>query len=276
MLWYDVNHRSKQLLIGAAVTVGLLAAYSHAAYALDGQIGAVVCGPDTVYATTAITEPLDDSVVNQASVTVRGTVQNAAQIQMSLDGQYSTTIAIAANATTFQTNLTVPEGTHTIGIEAYGICGGQTATDSTVITFQPVSSPSSGVITPTSVEGVVTLDGERVDSNTFDDANDIQQLQNIPVFGPIIGSVIDLYALTGLKETVASGESSVITGAARVGLTVAAVSSVVLAGSLAPVAVHAVPGISEVFHASSHRSMIYLEWIIRGFGVLAMTIAYFL
>ncbi len=276
MPWRDVSRINNRPLISILFFIAAAVGNTHVVRAVDSNVGALVCGTDAIVASLTITEPLSDSIVNQPNVTVRGTAQNSSQIEVSVDGAYNSTAAIAADSIAFQTLIVLPEGTHTVSMVAYGVCGGPNATDSIVVTYQPVAEPSSGVITPTELDGTVTLEGEPVNSEQLDEPGIAEQIESIPVFGPVIGNVIDLYSLVGLKATIHDEDTSLVTGVARVGLTIAAVSSVVLASSLAPIAMHAVPGISEVFHANNHRSMIYLEWIIRGVGVLAMTIAYFL
>lgn len=258
-------------LIGLLLGACYLIIQPAPVYAVDSSVGATVCGPGAPPASIDITEPNDDSVVDQASVTFRGNVGNATQIDIDVDGQYVTTLAVGSNQTTFENDLTLTEGTHTVTMTANALCGGQNDDDSVVITYQPATDPSSGGSTPTEVDGepnVLPADEQIKDSEIA------QRIEKLPIIGSAISVVADFVNATGLEATVSAGNVTV--GVARVGLTVAALTSVVMASTLAPVAAQALPGVSEAFNVTSHRSMIYLGWIIRGVGILTMAIAYFL
>ena len=266
-----------RLLFGAVlVPFGLIAAGSGVS-AVDTQIGAVVCGSGAPGAFIQITQPLNDSVLEQPVVSFRGNVNNTAQIEVFIDGTQDRTVAIGANQTTFLTDLSLSEGTHTVTMKANDICGGQDDEDSVAITYTPaVSQPSTGGMTPTTLEGAVTLDGEPVNAEAVDDSEFMQQIEQLPIIGAAVSVVTDFATAIGLESTIASGNAPAATGVARVGITVAALTSVVMASTLAPMAAQAIPGVSEVFNVSSHRSMMYLGWVIRGAGLLALAFAYFL
>lgn len=276
MPWYGVNLRSSLALFVVLALGGVFTACTHTAYAVDTEIGAVVCGNDAPGAAIEISQPINDSVVNQPTVTFRGTVNNTAQIEVFIDGSRDRTLAIGANQTSFQTDVTITEGTRTVEIVASDICNGQDASDSVAITYQPIAQPSSGGMTPTSVDAAQDQSGAAATDTPIRDDPTVRTIEQLPVIGAAVGIISDFASSIGLESTVFGGSVPITTGAARVGLTVAAVSSLVMASSLAPVAAHAIPGVSEVFHTGSHRSMIYLEWVIRGIGVLAMSLAYFL
>lgn len=276
MQWHSVRNQKRNNVFGRSVFTGLAgillsAVFALPVYAVDNQIGAVVCGAGSPGASIDITQPTDDSVVNQAVTTFRGTLNNTSQIVVEIDGDYVSTVAIGSNQTDFATDISLSEGTHTIVMTANDICGVQDASDSVVITYQPAVEPSSGGITPTEVDNP----DQAVTTWEAIPPNDVfHQIQQLPVIGSAVSVVADFAAATGLESTVSAGNA--VVGVSRVGLTVVALTSVVMASTLAPVAAQTIPGISEMFNVASTRSMLYLGWVIRGAGVLVMAFAYFL
>lgn len=278
MPWPVVNARSNRLrIVAAGLLAGSLLAWLPAfnATAVDSEIGVSVCGGSVPPAQIDITQPLSDSVVGQSPVTFRGTVANATQVEISINSQYTATFALAANATTFEQDVTLPVGTNTVAMTANAVCGGQGATDSAVVTFQPATAPSSGESTPTELDGTVTLDGTPVDTAAIKDEEIVQVIERLPIIGAAVSVVADFAVATGLEATISGNNTPVIAGTARVALTVAALSSIVMASSVAPLAAQAIPGLSEMFNVNSHRSMMYLGWVVRGVGLVALALAYF-
>lgn len=277
MRWRNINAKPEHIgagLLGAVLLpiVSLCAVVG----ATDTQIGVAVCGSDSQGAQIDIAQPLNDSVHNQSSLTFRGTVTNTSQIEVVINGDIDRTVAIAANQTAFNIDVLLKPGTHTVLLQANDICGGQDASDTVVITYDPITQPSSGTNTPTVVQGSQTLDGESVATESLTDEDVVSQIEQLPVIGAAVSIVSDFVTAIGLESTMSNGNASTVTGVARVAVTVAALTSVVMAGTFAPIAAQAVPGISEAFSVSSHRSMLYLEWVIRGVGALAMALAYFI
>lgn len=272
MLWrIESTRNSLKRLAVLAVLAGLFAVLvpTGSAIAVNSGIGAEVCGDNVPPAEISISQPVSDSIVNQAITTFRGSIANATQVEISVDGSYSQTISIGASDSTFETSLTLSEGTHTVSMVANGICGTQNAQDSVVVTYQPNTEPSGGGTTPTDVpESGVSVDL----AISKDDAPN--QIQELPIVGSAVNIVSDFVDSIGLVNTI--GTTTVAAGITRVGITVAALTTVVMASTLAPIAASAIPGISKAFSVTSHRSMSYLGWIIRGVGVLAMAFAYFL
>lgn len=280
MPWCNESVRSnvKLLALFAGALLYSTVLLPASALATDTDIGVTICGAAVPAAQVSITQPINDSVVNQPNITFRGSVTNATQIEVSIDAQYTSTVSIGQGEGTFQFDTTLPVGTHTVSVKANALCDGEGASDSIVVTHTPaVEQPSTGVGTPTSLDdGQTTLDGTPVVTEEVDEDSFVRAMEQLPVIGSAINVVYDFAATIGLESTVVSGNVPAITGAARVGITVAALTSVVMASSLAPLAVQSVPGVSELFNATSHRSMVYLGWVIRGIGVLAMALAYFI
>ncbi|MES2876132.1 MAG: hypothetical protein V4678_01550 [Patescibacteria group bacterium] len=264
------------LLLGVGLITALVLTPSRLG-AVSSEIDVAVCGPVVPAAQLTISEPNDDSVVSRAVTTFRGTVANTSQIEITIDGQYDTSISIGANVTTFQTDITLAEGTHTILLTANAICGGQSASQAIVLTYQPAVEPSSGSTTPTVLEAETEqLEGVIIGDDPISQDETAQPLTELPIIGAAVNVVSDFATAIGLSSTVMSGNTPTVVGVARVGVTAVALASVVLASSIAPIAVQAIPGVSEVFTINSHRSMIYLGWVIRGLGLLALAFAYFL
>lgn len=277
MRWLGVRQARKNSVAGRIVfawLAGILlsGAFAWPALAVDNQIGAVVCGIGSPGASITITQPTDDSVVNQAITTFRGTINNTSQITVEIDGKYVSTVAIGSNQTDFATDISLSEGTHTIVMTANDICGVKDASASIVITYQPAVEPSNGGTTPTELDQPPT-DVVKTDE-TINEQDVTQQIQQLPIIGAAVNEVGNFVAMTGLASTLSTG--NIVVGVSRVGLTVAALTSVVMASTIAPVAAQTVPGISELFNVASTRSMLYLGWVIRGAGVLVMAFAYFL
>lgn len=246
------------------------------AAATDTSIGAKVCGDNPQPASVQITEPNDDSVTSQPTVTVRGTIERTSQVVIDIDGTYNNTVAIASDQTVFATDVTLSKGTHTVSVTAKELCGGPDGRDEIVLTYEPAVQPSTGGVTPTNVEPSPEQGGVFIGDAPIEPEDQPSVIDQIPLIGAAVNAVQDFTAAIGLESTVLAANTPVAVGVARVGVTVVALTSVVMAGSLAPIAAQAVPGVSELFNVTSHRSMIYLGWVIRGIGLLAMGFAYFL
>lgn len=277
MQWRGENRTTRNSVFGRGVLAWLAGVLLSGVIALpamatDNEIGAVVCGTGSSGASLTIDQPKDDSVVNQALTTFRGTINNTSQIVVEIDGKYVSTVAIGSNQTTFATDVSLSQGTHTIMMTANDICGLHDASDSVVITYQPSGEPSSGGTVPTVVEPAVNAPAPNGEPIPQQDV--YHQLQQIPVLGPAVSFIKKIAVSTGLEATVSRGNA--IVGASRVIITTAALTSVVMASTLAPLAIQSVPGVSLLFNVASHNSLLYTGWVIRGLGVLAMAFAYFL
>lgn len=111
-----------------------------------------ICGSSAGSGLT-ITTPVSDSVVNQATITLSGTVLNATQIEVRVDGQYSSTIPLNASDVSYTMQLTLTVGTHTILLTANDVCGISNASSQTVVTYQPGATQTTGSATPTNSGG---------------------------------------------------------------------------------------------------------------------------
>jgi len=151
-------------------------------FAVDTTIGAAVCGSGAG-ASLSVDAPPSDSVVDQPTVKIIGTVADATQIDISIDGQYDSTVPLSVGQTSYQADVQLTAGTHTISLVANDACQMQDAEASIVVTYQPKTTPGSGSETPTDVGDGVEIGGKPVnDENTSKPIG----AESWPVIGPII------------------------------------------------------------------------------------------
>lgn len=151
----------RQLLIGVGATliyVCTIAASPQVYAQSSSTIKATVC-----WASSAITlsAPVGDSVVTDANVIVKGTIEQANQIEVSIDDGFDKIIPLSSNQTTFDDTLQLTPGTHTIKFVAINTCPGPNGSVVSVVTYTPPPqvNPSSGTSTPTSLGSGVSLSG---------------------------------------------------------------------------------------------------------------------
>lgn len=275
MPWRAESIRKRLFLVGMiAATLLFTHALAGPVSATDNNVSAVICGDDATGASIDVTQPNDDSIVTQPTTTFRGTVTNATQIEVKVDGQYTATLAVGFNQATFMVDLTLAEGTHTVMFTANDICLVADASDNVVITYQAATEPSDGGSVPTDVgEGTVVGAG--------DDETDTEQVskngwsRSIPVIGEPIDDLIgNIVRAAGIDDAV-KGESPVV-GIMRIGLTVVALSTVVMAGAIAPTVMQVSSGLWGIFGTSGRTPRRIVTWSIRIGGVLLLAIAYFI
>lgn len=109
----------------------------------EANISATVCGPDMA-STLTINSPASDSVTNSADVHMHGQVTNANQINIYVDDQYSSVVPLSDSSTSYDTTVSINTGTHTIKLIAINICQTGNAEALAILTFEPISIPSSG------------------------------------------------------------------------------------------------------------------------------------
>jgi hypothetical protein len=153
-------------------------------HAVSSSVNAAVCGAGAG-ATLTIDSPQSDSVVNQPTVQVNGTVTDATQIEVSIDGQYNSTVPLSSGQTNYQTSVQLTTGTHTIALVANDVCQMQDANASVVVTYQSPANPGTGQQTPTDVNqgGGIEVGGQPIDQG---DSSAPIGAENWPIIGPII------------------------------------------------------------------------------------------
>lgn len=239
MVWYcGVKNNLGQLKLGAIISLTCALLVTNAAtYAVSTEVNVNVCGAGAQPAEVKIDEPRDDSVINSPTVTLRGTVMNTSQIEVSVDGAYTKTIAVGANQTSFETSLDVTQGTHTIRLAASATCQAADATDDVVLTYQPIDAPTNGSTTPTQIEesGVIVSDQPVGDSKSATVENG--GFASIPILGAFGGVMADAFSRVGLDSTIENQPAAL--AIARVSVTLVSLSGIVLAGAAAPHLLHA-------------------------------------
>lgn len=192
MQW-RVDARSKALTrfvnaLGAGVSSMLLGLL------MTGQVAALTNGAGSVIGATicvnssaiVLIQPVSDSVVSTSTVTLQGTVQQASQIEVRVDGTFDSTIPISVGQTAFSGSVALSQGTHTISLTAVNLCSGINAETSVIVTYSPLpQAPSSGSEVPTDAGGVIkdgvgrVLDYNATNRNPTMFDNLAKPLQNI-------------------------------------------------------------------------------------------------
>lgn len=276
MPWQIVIRNNTFGLLLLVVAFSLQLAFtSHQAGAQDMGVSAVICGGDSTGAQLDLVEPSGDTVVNLPTITLRGTVSYATQIEISIDGSYVRTVALSSEQTTFETDIELSKGTHTIELKANDVCQQQDATDSVVITYEPVEEPTNGGSTPTEVDnggsGIIV----NPESNgSGDEIISSEQLGGLGMFGGIAAPIKNFLYLSGLEGTV-QGENAFI-GLARVVLTIIALTAIIAASAVTPFIIHAVPALAQPFGIGGTRGFGIATWLVRATGLIVLSLLFFL
>lgn len=158
-MWRCADKRNKKIqfisllaVFGLCVTLNACV-LDRAASAQGGStVGAVICEESSQI---TLTKPVSDSVVTTSTVTLEGSVDQAGQIEIKVDGMYDSTIPLSIGQKSFTGFVQLEPGTHTITITAINICQGENGVTEAVVTYQPSpQAPSKGVDTPTTVGGM--------------------------------------------------------------------------------------------------------------------------
>ena len=271
MPWYSIKRNS----LFTSIVLGVLLACLHftGAGATDTSINAKVCGgnPDPKL---RIAQPKSDSLVKNPAVTIRGTVKNASQVEVRIDGALNNVFGIGASQVAYSTDVQLSEGSHTVGLTAIGICSGEDTVE-LVVTYQPKAKPSQGSQVNTAVGGSSSDNNsssvtEGIPTPSTETSDSIPA-PNVPtVFQPYLGNISnDL----GLQQTFDSG---VLKGAARIVLVAAAGTIAVAAGALAPTLIAALPPVKSFYKHHKHHGRFIIGTTLRLFSVPLFLAAYFL
>lgn len=263
-----IKNSNRLLLLFFACFVIVVATIGIAprAIAQGSDVVATICAPTSM---VTLVEPVSDSVVTNTTVSINGTVNQANQIEIRIDGVFDSVIPLAIGQTSFSGSVQITAGTHTIEATALNICAGPNGTASAVVTYTPPpQTPSTGTGTPTTIEGVspVGSDGDVHQSTgglslldqmikpirefaawlNIDTGSQIENVSSLSV-GKAITMTVGMYLLVvGLAPTILQWISSL------------------------PIIVHAFPAIS-----SSGR-MRRIGRITRLIGILLILVALFL
>ncbi len=118
---------------------------SRVAHAETGgtQVGAIVCGESSEL---TITEPAEASTSTSSLVLVNGSVAQANQVEVQVDGAYHSTTQLSLGQTLFTVAVQLIPGPHTITIKAINACPGPSQSVERTITYTPpTSTPNQNV-----------------------------------------------------------------------------------------------------------------------------------
>ncbi|RYF27845.1 MAG: hypothetical protein EOO17_05610 [Chloroflexi bacterium] len=118
------------------------------------SVNATICASSS---SVTVSQPVSDSVVTEPVVTLRGNVAQASQIEVMIDSVYDGVIPLGTDQTTFESQVQLSPGTHTITLKAIDYCQTTDSVATTVVTYtQPPGSSSIGSQIET-----VTNDGQQ-------------------------------------------------------------------------------------------------------------------
>lgn len=118
------------------------------------DVHAIVCGD---HAEIGVQRPQSDSIVTKPDVTLVGTVKQANQLEVYVDGALDSVVPLTMGATTYETTVHLAPGTRTTKVVAIDACQRANATASVIVTYQSSVVESRGGQTPTQVGGGVMI-----------------------------------------------------------------------------------------------------------------------
>ncbi len=112
----------------------------------------------------SVTAPPSDSTVTVGDVRIEGQVGQSSQIDVSVDGAYDHSLALAPGSQTFLTEVRLAQGTHTVRLTALDSCQKKNNWAELVLTYQPAAGQpvSPGQTTPTSLPGLLVNPGQPI------------------------------------------------------------------------------------------------------------------
>lgn len=142
MRWLAASVKTFLVLLSAGVLV------FGSAHAASTIVTAMVCS-STGGSVITLYQPISDSTVNVADVNVNGKVTRATTLSIAVDGVLRQSINLSSLDATFDTTVTLAEGTHDIKLTATDICNVSDGTVSAIVTYNKAAVPSVGVNVPT-------------------------------------------------------------------------------------------------------------------------------
>lgn len=104
------------------------------------SVNATICASSS---SVTITQPMSDSVIVDPTVAIRGTVTQASQIEVLVDGVYDGVIPLDVGQSTYESQVQLSTGTHTITLKAIDYCQSADSVATTVVTYTPPPGSSS-------------------------------------------------------------------------------------------------------------------------------------
>ncbi len=271
----------------ALVAVFLAVPVVRAQEVKGSQIKVYVC-PTAVQSNITITRPASDSVVSQPKVKVAGSVESISQIDFYIDDAYNNTLAVGGGDQTYESELSLAPGTHTIKLVAWDSCSQVAHEASIVITYQPEVVPGPGTGTDTRIdegksgrpdaEGS-TSGGNNQQSGTGTSQSDRAVTGNTsPQIGFIEGILRDLQEGLGISSPMSLPDTVKASTAVAGVLTATVLPVLAEKGLLLPLQsqLSSLTGHTTGNSTTTHRTRLAggHHWRMRGVGLLLMLIPF--
>ncbi|MDB5187463.1 MAG: hypothetical protein JWM07_935 [Candidatus Saccharibacteria bacterium] len=217
----------RYVLISVLLSAVVIAAMSHPTSA-ESTVVTRICD-EAQGASVTITSPASDSLVDDPTIALTGTVSQSNQLEVLVDDAFNGVVPLDSSASTYSTQVQLPVGTHKITVTATDACQVQNATQSIVVTYQPAQAPSTGVDVSTSVSekgGTVGVQQAQVES-VMNQAPPTVVGQYIAPILNNIARALDLQSLSAANAT-----SSTLTNMIRFIMVVMGLVMLLMAGPI--------------------------------------------
>jgi hypothetical protein len=249
----------KVFLAGLFVGLGVLLPSHYVAAQSNVQV--VICR-DTQPAALSVASPKSDSVVSAPTLVVSGAVSQSHQLEVYVDGAFNSIESLPPDASTYTTSIQLSPGTHTLKLIAVDACQVGNAVAELIVTYQPVSAPSTGNQVPTVVQGMTNVKVAEVVAS-----NPIDTFITAPTLA--VGKAVDLVPADAksFKESPANivRFSALMTAGALIFLSGSLTSGLLAAGTHLHLA-----------EISSPLMQSRLRWLLRGVGITVISLVFIL
>jgi len=249
----------KVFLAGLFVSLGVLS-LSHSVTA-QSNVQVVICR-DTQPVTLSVASPKSDSVVSAPALVVLGTVSQSHQLEVYVDGAFNSIESLPPDASTYTTSIQLSPGTHTVKLVAVDACQVGNAAVELIVTYQPVSAPSTGNQVPTVVQGMTNVKEVAVVAS-----NPIDTFIMAPTLA--VGKAVDLVPADAksFKERPANivRFSTLVTASVLILFSGSLASGLIAAGSQLHLA-----------QVSTPLMQSRTRWLLRGVGVTVISLVFIL
>jgi hypothetical protein len=208
MPYYAGAVAAAKFFILSVAVLGLFTGGVVMAQTPDDNIEVMIC-PDPSQSSLMVREPQSDSVTDQPSADINGSIQLISQIDFFIDDVYNHTLALAHQDTSFSTKISLSPGTHTLKLVATDSCSNTVHTESMIITHEPAIQPSIGQNVDTQVEGrddLTVNEGEVIEPSK----SIVQEVFDTVITAPLvnIGRALDIIAAPDARADVKWGNVS--------------------------------------------------------------------
>lgn len=150
----SANTKSLYVILAIILSIALIGIIGSSALAVDTQVTAEICD-DSSLPDVIISEPASGSVVNAPSISIKGTTQRTSMIEILLNNQHDSYVAIGQSGI-LDTTINLVKGANTIKLIATYNCNLNTKELDLVAVYEPAATPSDGgtsTVTPTTNAG---------------------------------------------------------------------------------------------------------------------------